>query len=614
MGCASSKHLKKQASMDGWSSPPARTTSPSANTITTDYSIEYYNRHSIALTSSSYGLLKVASAMSTEVRKNHDRGRVGSLNEMYGKLRSLEMAESAHIKPWCEVTGMLDMPKPCLDKSISSPPAFGPAHGWRMDSTEFVVSETIHVGDMMRGLEEKSPMAGPSPAKRALSIAAAPAQAQALVSSQHNKKLEKSYHTVEEVDDVKNSSMVTHDELDEDDDEFGKENTMPHHDQPKSARSRSPAPMAQISQPLRREGSVSIMVTRERGFPSKDAVIMAPPPKSAMSTRIPLVNTPLSQISQPLRRESIVSRKVTRKRGLPSEDSVIIKSGPHLSVTPAMTQAMEYAESNGKVKLTLHTQHQNKPSATHTPSSMPSRSMSRRVVIDRSIPSTEPSGPLFDPDLVASYEKALENLSEDDWNACHEAADKRRHQTASAVHKELSQPLFWSSKSMLDRKLYDPFECFEEKCPPGGDKTLVLYTTTLRGIRKTFEDCNTVRGILQSFGLSIDERDVSMHLEFLNELRELMARVASVPRMFIKGRYIGGIEEVTKLYQDGKLNELVEGLPKEVNGGNCDGCGGVRFVPCLECSGSCKVRNEGNKVVRCSDCNENGLIQCPICT
>ena len=42
--------------------------------------------------------------------------------------------------------------------------------------------------------------------------------------------------------------------------------------------------------------------------------------------------------------------------------------------------------------------------------------------------------------------------------------------------------------------------------------------------------------------------------------------------------------------------------------------GGVRFIPCLECNGSCKVRKEEeNGYLRCSQCNENGLIQCLIC-
>ena len=166
----------------------------------------------------------------------------------------------------------------------------------------------------------------------------------------------------------------------------------------------------------------------------------------------------------------------------------------------------------------------------------------------------------------------------------------------------------------LNQTLYNPFECFPKKCPPCGEGGLVIYTTTLRGIRKTFEDCNIVRAIFQSFGLRIDERDVSMHLEFLNELRELMGRMVSVPRVFITGRYIGGIEDVSKLHENGKLSELIIGLPKMASKEKCGGCDGIRFVPCIDCRGSCKVRDEGNNALRCPNCNENGLIQCPICS
>jgi glutaredoxin domain-containing cysteine-rich protein 1 len=94
-----------------------------------------------------------------------------------------------------------------------------------------------------------------------------------------------------------------------------------------------------------------------------------------------------------------------------------------------------------------------------------------------------------------------------------------------------------------------------------------------------------------------------------------MGKVVSVPRLFIKGRYIGGIEELAKLHEHGTLSELLEGLPKDFNGGDaCDGCGGARFLPCLRCNGSCKLRKDDNHVSRCPQCNENGLIQCPICT
>eukprot|EP01018_Ginkgo_biloba_P010756 Gb_30869 [translate_table: standard] len=209
---------------------------------------------------------------------------------------------------------------------------------------------------------------------------------------------------------------------------------------------------------------------------------------------------------------------------------------------------------------------------------------SSRNICDDFLRGTNTNSPLFDPELLASFEASLDNPSEDDWDDIPNVQKKK-----------------------------NPLEKFELKCPPGGEDALVLYTTSLRGIRKTFEDCNNVRSGLESFGICINERDVSMHLQFRNELEELMGRPVTVPRLFIKGRYIGAAGEVLLLHEEGKLGELLEGIPIDIVGKVCDGCGGVRFVPCLECSGSCKIVNDENNVVRCPDCNENGLIQCPIC-
>nr|CAD1841580.1 unnamed protein product [Ananas comosus var. bracteatus] len=51
---------------------------------------------------------------------------------------------------------------------------------------------------------------------------------------------------------------------------------------------------------------------------------------------------------------------------------------------------------------------------------------------------------------------------------------------------------------------------FEVRCPPGGEEAVIVYTTSLRGIRKTFEDCGRVRLLLRSLGAAFHERDVAM--------------------------------------------------------------------------------------------------------
>ncbi|KAG5226915.1 glutaredoxin family protein [Salix suchowensis] len=178
-----------------------------------------------------------------------------------------------------------------------------------------------------------------------------------------------------------------------------------------------------------------------------------------------------------------------------------------------------------------------------------------------------------------------------------------------------------------------------EDCKRSKDK-LIVYFTSLRGVRKTYESCCYVRVILKSLGVRVDERDVSMHSGFKEELRELMKEEFSgggLPRVFIGGKYVGGAEEIQRMHEEGKLEKMVEGcemLDEDGGGGGggggaCEACGDIRFVPCETCSGSCKIYYEADDeeleeieessesheygFQRCPDCNENGLIRCPSC-
>ncbi|XP_027182730.1 protein lap4 [Coffea eugenioides] len=164
---------------------------------------------------------------------------------------------------------------------------------------------------------------------------------------------------------------------------------------------------------------------------------------------------------------------------------------------------------------------------------------------------------------------------------------------------------------------FNPLNDFPEMCPPGGEESVVIYTTSLGGVRRTFEDCNKVRLIMESHRFVFDERDVSLHGEFLKELRELLGEGVSVPRMFVKGRYVGGVDEVVNLNETGRLGRILNWARVERGVGRlgCEGCGGARFVPCLDCGGSCKVLvgDDKKEKERCPSCNENGLVLCPAC-
>ncbi|XP_047065979.1 uncharacterized protein At3g28850-like [Lolium rigidum] len=169
--------------------------------------------------------------------------------------------------------------------------------------------------------------------------------------------------------------------------------------------------------------------------------------------------------------------------------------------------------------------------------------------------------------------------------------------------------------------------------PPESARRVVLYLTSLRGVRQTHEDCWAAATILAGYGVRVDERDLSMHAGYKDELRDALgltgAGKVGLPQVFVDGWHLGGAEEVRRMHESGELAEALEacepapgvagggkegsGLPVE----SCGGCGGARFVPCDVCSGSCKVFVEDEDGTgafrRCPECNENGLLRCPIC-
>ncbi|XP_076908483.1 uncharacterized protein At5g39865-like [Bidens hawaiensis] len=160
---------------------------------------------------------------------------------------------------------------------------------------------------------------------------------------------------------------------------------------------------------------------------------------------------------------------------------------------------------------------------------------------------------------------------------------------------------------------------------------VVLYFTSLRGVRKTYEDCCDIQAILKNSGARVDERDVSMHLGFKEELKELLGDRydGGLPKVFVGRKYIGGADEIRRLHDEFRLDKVLEGCEMAASGdggdrgGGCEACGDIRFLPCEKCSGSCKiyyevtVKSEKEEsdygFQRCPDCNENGLIRCPIC-
>ncbi|CAI9099693.1 OLC1v1036552C1 [Oldenlandia corymbosa var. corymbosa] len=202
----------------------------------------------------------------------------------------------------------------------------------------------------------------------------------------------------------------------------------------------------------------------------------------------------------------------------------------------------------------------------------------------------------LDPNVVSSYQRAL--LSK---------------QSGVKEVKQWSQPEKIEPLESPPPPKYSSFRPKSDAYLSGGENKVVLYYTSLRGIRKTYEDCCFVRMIFRGFNVCVDERDISMDSSYRKELQGMLG-VAAVPQVFIKGMHIGGAEEVGLLHDGGELAQLLEGIPVKDSGFVCESCGDARFLPCPNCNGSRKIFEEDEgKLRRCPDCNENGLVRCPSC-
>ena len=69
---------------------------------------------------------------------------------------------------------------------------------------------------------------------------------------------------------------------------------------------------------------------------------------------------------------------------------------------------------------------------------------------------------------------------------------------------------------------------------------MIIYTTSFRGVRSTYEECKYVLSVFHNLRVKVEERDVYVHQFYYNELMErLQRRSAAVPQVFISGQHIG---------------------------------------------------------------------------
>jgi glutaredoxin domain-containing cysteine-rich protein 1 len=130
-----------------------------------------------------------------------------------------------------------------------------------------------------------------------------------------------------------------------------------------------------------------------------------------------------------------------------------------------------------------------------------------------------PGSPEFDPDIIAAFRKALDEVSPlpDGLGDDKEDRVKKRDEEEGGVKKREIQKFpgivrarVSAFQQRIDAKLAKlappPPQPQPPSAPPPPDsaRKVVLYLTSLRGIRKTYEDCWSARSILQGYGVRVD--------------------------------------------------------------------------------------------------------------
>ncbi|XP_055492854.1 glutaredoxin domain-containing cysteine-rich protein 1 [Leucoraja erinacea] len=150
---------------------------------------------------------------------------------------------------------------------------------------------------------------------------------------------------------------------------------------------------------------------------------------------------------------------------------------------------------------------------------------------------------------------------------------------------------------------------------------IVIYTTSLRVVRATFDRCELVRKIFQNHRIKLEEKNIALNSDYGKELEERCKRAnesPSLPVVFIDGYYLGGAEKILSMNESGELQDLLTKIEKVQHPLECSACGGFAFVPCSVCHGSkmSVFRNcftDSFKCLKCTSCNENGLQHCRLC-
>ncbi|XP_030048485.1 glutaredoxin domain-containing cysteine-rich protein 1 isoform X1 [Microcaecilia unicolor] len=118
---------------------------------------------------------------------------------------------------------------------------------------------------------------------------------------------------------------------------------------------------------------------------------------------------------------------------------------------------------------------------------------------------------------------------------------------------------------------------------------IVIYTTSLRVVRNTFERCEIVRKIFQNHRVKFEEKNIALNIDYGKELDDrcrMVSEVPSLPVVFIDGHYLGGAEKILSMNESGELQDLLTKIERVQHPHACTACGGYGFRPCSVCHGS----------------------------
>ncbi|XP_046394694.1 uncharacterized protein LOC124162266 [Ischnura elegans] len=159
---------------------------------------------------------------------------------------------------------------------------------------------------------------------------------------------------------------------------------------------------------------------------------------------------------------------------------------------------------------------------------------------------------------------------------------------------------------------------------------VVLYTTSMGVVRRTFHKCLRVKQILRTLLVPFEERDASTSVGVREEIQRRLGSSPggdgasqqispSLPQLFVEGQHVGDAEEIERLNETGELRRILKPFQNPDAAWTCSICGGYQRLPCGACGGSKRSskRNaftEEFVALRCMVCDEAGLVRCTACT